>query len=136
MTLPWIDADKSGPGRRKNPRGNLSKVMVRITISAGKIRALPIGNPCGRNIPHINARRKIKLEREKRYLKRAIFLFYLGKGNIFLAPKIRNRKAILKRTIVPPVGKFNKKAVIMPQITDRIEKNKAAMIVILKFKDS
>ena len=134
MTLPWMDADKSGPGRRKNPRGNLSKVMVRITISAGKTRALPIENPFGRNIPHINASRKIKLKREK-FVERAI-LFYLGKGNIFLAPKIRNRKAILKSTIVPPAGKFNKKAVTMPQITDRIEKNKAAMIVILKFKDN
>jgi hypothetical protein len=73
MTLPWMDADKSGPGRRKKPWGNLSKVMVRIAISAGKIRTLPMGNPFGKIMPQINASRKIKLEREKRLVKRAIF---------------------------------------------------------------
>jgi hypothetical protein len=40
--------------------------MVRITINAGRIRALPMGNPFGKIMPQINASRKIKLEREKR----------------------------------------------------------------------
>ena len=39
-------------------------------------------------------------------------------------------------TIVPPAGKFNKKAKIMPQMTDKVEKNAAAMMVILKLTDS
>jgi hypothetical protein len=63
MTLLRMDADKSGPGRRKKPRGNLNKVIVRITINAGKIRILPMENPCGKIMPQINASRKITLER-------------------------------------------------------------------------
>ena len=63
-------------------------------------------------------------------------MFYLGKGKIFLAPKINRRKPILKITIVPPAGKFNKKAKMIPQMTDKVEKHAAARIVILKLMDS
>ena len=82
MILPWMDADKSGPGRRKNPRGNLSKVIVRITINAGRIRTLPMENPFGKIMPQINANRKIKLEREK-LVERAIFCFTSAKAIFF-----------------------------------------------------
>ena len=39
-------------------------------------------------------------------------------------------------TIVPPAGKFNKKAKNNPQTTDRMEKRTEVIIVILKLKDS
>jgi len=84
MTLPWMDADKSGPGRRKKPRGNLSKVMVRITINAGKSRILPIGNSCGKIMPQINASRKIKFGGgKKEQVERAIFVLPLKRQYFF-----------------------------------------------------
>ncbi len=39
-------------------------------------------------------------------------------------------------TIVPPAGKFNKKAKMIPQMTDKVEKHAAARMVILKLTDS
>lgn len=43
---------------------------------------------------------------------------------------------MLKITIVPPAGKFNKKARTIPQITDKIEKQAEAIMVFLKLMDS
>jgi len=39
-------------------------------------------------------------------------------------------------TIVPPAGKFNKKEIITPLITDKTEKIKEAIIVIRKLMES
>src|SRR5450756_2203415 len=90
MTLPQIAPDRGGLWRRKKPRGNLSKVIVRITVNAG----------------------------------------------IFLTPKTKRRKTTFMITIVPPAGKFNKKEIITPLITDKTEKIKEAIIVIRKLMES
>ncbi len=106
-----MDADKSGPGRRKNPRGNLSKVMVRIIDQRRQDQNIADARILWQKNTANQRQQKNQIGAMKKLEKKEpFFVLPLGKGNIFLAPKINNRKPILKSTIVPPAGKFNKKA--------------------------
>jgi hypothetical protein len=51
MTLPQIAPDRSGLGWRKKPLGNLSKVIVRIIVNAGKVKTEAISAAWGKSIP-------------------------------------------------------------------------------------
>lgn len=43
---------------------------------------------------------------------------------------------MFKTTMVPPAGKFNKKAIVIPNMTDNTEKIIDVKMVILKLKDN